>query len=95
MKTNQEIIKEYGKSDTDTGSAEVQVALLSKRIDHLTDHLKTHKKDEVRARSKKKCCLRRLAWSPPPTGHIRRPPCPSERESSTSCDKVENEAVAR
>tara|TARA_B100000886_G_scaffold178779_1_gene122539 strand:- start:1025 stop:1282 length:258 start_codon:yes stop_codon:yes gene_type:complete len=45
MKTNQEIIKEYGKSDTDTGSAEVQVALLSNRIDHLTDHLKTHKKD--------------------------------------------------
>tara|TARA_X000001036_G_scaffold220431_1_gene206331 strand:+ start:868 stop:1125 length:258 start_codon:yes stop_codon:yes gene_type:complete len=45
MKTNQEIIKEYGKSDTDTGSTEVQVALLSNRIDHLTDHLKTHKKD--------------------------------------------------
>lgn len=45
MKTNQEIIKEYGKSDTDTGSAEVQVALLSNRIDHLTDHLKIHKKD--------------------------------------------------
>ncbi len=45
MKTNQEIISEYGKSDTDTGSTEVQVALLSNRIDHLTDHLKTHKKD--------------------------------------------------
>ena len=45
MKTNQEIIKEYGKSDSDTGSTEVQVALLSNRIDHLTDHLKTHKKD--------------------------------------------------
>ena len=45
MKTKQEIIKEYGKSDTDTGSAEVQVALLSNRIDHLTDNLKTHKKD--------------------------------------------------
>ena len=45
MKTNQDIIKEYGKSDIDTGSAEVQVALLSNRIDHLTDHLKTHKKD--------------------------------------------------
>ena len=45
MKTKQEIIKEYGKSDTDTGSTEVQVALLSNRIDHLTDHLKTHKKD--------------------------------------------------
>ena len=45
MKTNREIIKEYGKSDTDTGSTEVQVALLSNRIDHLTDHLKTHRKD--------------------------------------------------
>ena len=45
MRTNQEIIKEYGKSDTDTGSTEVQVALLSNRIDHLTDHLKTHRKD--------------------------------------------------
>ena len=45
MKTNQDIIKEYGKSDTDTGSTEVQVALLSNRIDHLTDHLKTHRKD--------------------------------------------------
>ena len=45
MKTKQEIINEYGKSDTDTGSAEVQVALLSNRIDHLTDHLKSHKKD--------------------------------------------------
>ena len=45
MKTKQEIINEYGKSDTDTGSAEVQVALLSSRIDHLTDHLKAHKKD--------------------------------------------------
>ena len=45
MKSNQEIIKEYGKSETDTGSAEVQVALLSNRIEHLTEHLKTHKKD--------------------------------------------------
>ncbi len=45
MKTKQDIIKEYGKSETDTGSTEVQVALLSSRIDHLTKHLKTHKKD--------------------------------------------------
>ena len=44
MKSNQEIIKEYGKSESDTGSAEVQVALLSNRIEHLTEHLKTHKK---------------------------------------------------
>ena len=45
MNTKQDIIKEYGKSDTDTGSTEVQVALMSERIDHLTDHLKDHKKD--------------------------------------------------
>ena len=45
MKTKQEIINEYGKSDSDPGSAEVQFALLSNRIDHLTEHLKTHKKD--------------------------------------------------
>ena len=36
MISNQEIIKEYGKSESDTGSAEVQVALLSNRIEHLT-----------------------------------------------------------
>ena len=45
MKSNQEIIKEHGKSESDTGSAEVQVALLSNRIEHLTEHLKKHKKD--------------------------------------------------
>lgn len=45
MTTKQDIIKEYGKSEADTGSTEVQVALLSSRIDHLTEHLKTHKKD--------------------------------------------------
>ena len=40
-----EIIKEYQTKDGDTGSAEVQVALLTERIRHLTDHFKTHKKD--------------------------------------------------
>ena len=45
MKTKGELIKEYGKSDNDTGSTEVQVALLTKRIDDLTGHLKEHKKD--------------------------------------------------
>lgn len=39
------LIKEYGKSDKDSGSAEVQVAILSERIRNLTEHLKTHKKD--------------------------------------------------
>lgn len=45
MKTKEELIKEYGKSDNDTGSTEVQVALLTKRIEDLTGHLKEHKKD--------------------------------------------------
>jgi small subunit ribosomal protein S15 len=40
-----EIIAEYRRSDRDTGSAEVQIAVLSKRIADLTEHLKTHKKD--------------------------------------------------
>ena len=40
-----QIITEYGTADGDTGSAEVQVALLSRRISDLTEHLKTHKHD--------------------------------------------------
>ena len=38
-------IGEYRLHDTDTGSPEVQIALLSGRINHLTEHLKTHSKD--------------------------------------------------
>jgi len=41
----QAIIKEYQKDPSDTGSADVQVALLTARIRHLTEHFKTHKKD--------------------------------------------------
>ena len=41
----QSIIAEYRTHETDTGSPEVQVALLTARINHLTDHLKTHQKD--------------------------------------------------
>lgn len=41
----QEIFQGYGKSNTDTGSPESQVALFSYRISHLTEHLKQHKKD--------------------------------------------------
>ena len=40
------IIEEYHRHDKDTGSPEVQVAILSRRISHLTDHLRTHKHDE-------------------------------------------------
>ena len=41
----EDIFKEFGKSKKDTGSAESQVALFSKRIDHLSNHLKTNAKD--------------------------------------------------
>ena len=39
-----EIFKEHGKSETDTGSAEGQIALFTKRINHLTEHLKNNSK---------------------------------------------------
>ena len=41
----QEIIKKYERHEGDTGSPEVQIALLTKRINHLNEHLKVHKKD--------------------------------------------------
>jgi small subunit ribosomal protein S15 len=41
----QEVIKTHRKHDTDTGSPEVQVAILTERVRHLTEHLKTNKKD--------------------------------------------------
>ena len=39
------LIKKYARGDNDTGSPEVQVAILTTRINNLTEHLKTHKKD--------------------------------------------------
>jgi len=41
----QELIGRFGRSDGDTGSTEVQVALLTERINELTEHLRTHSKD--------------------------------------------------
>ncbi|MCX7743501.1 MAG: 30S ribosomal protein S15 [Flavobacteriales bacterium] len=43
--TKKEIFKKYGKSETDTGSAEGQIALFTTRINHLTEHLKNNPKD--------------------------------------------------
>ena len=45
LPTKQETIEAHQRTDHDTGSPEVQVALLTERINHLTDHLKVHKKD--------------------------------------------------
>lgn len=41
----QEIMQKYARTANDTGSPEVQIALLTERINHLTEHLRTHKKD--------------------------------------------------
>ncbi|GIH91886.1 30S ribosomal protein S15 [Planobispora siamensis] len=43
--TKKQIISEYAKSEADTGSPEVQIALLSKRISELTEHMKRNKHD--------------------------------------------------
>jgi len=45
MKSKEDIIKEFGRTEKDTGSPEVQIALLTERINHLNEHLKIHKKD--------------------------------------------------
>ena len=46
LKNKKDIVKKYGKNEQDTGSTEVQIALLTERINHLTEHLKTNKQDD-------------------------------------------------
>ncbi len=46
----QELISEHGNSDSDTGTTEVQIAIFTQRINDLTGHLKTHKKDHASRR---------------------------------------------
>ena len=50
MRAKNEIIDEYRTHEGDTGSPEVQVALLTERIRHLTEHLKMHRKDHASRR---------------------------------------------
>ena len=45
LERKQELVKEYARKEGDTGSPEVQIAILSERIRNLTEHLATHKKD--------------------------------------------------
>jgi small subunit ribosomal protein S15 len=45
QEAKRDIVTRFGKSDADTGSTEVQVALLTARINHLTQHLREHRKD--------------------------------------------------
>ncbi|PID90480.1 MAG: 30S ribosomal protein S15 [Bacteroidetes bacterium] len=55
----QEIFGQYGKSKQDSGSPESQIALFTARINHLTEHLRTHKKDYATQRSLLKMVGRR------------------------------------
>jgi small subunit ribosomal protein S15 len=55
----QEIVQKHGSSQTDTGSTEVQVALLTQRINQLTEHLRTHPKDHYSRRGLLKLVGRR------------------------------------
>ena len=45
LKNKQEIVKEFGKNEKDTGSSAVQVAMMTQKISELTEHLKANKKD--------------------------------------------------
>ena len=45
VEEKQEVVQQFGKTDSDTGSPEVQIALLTRRINHLTEHLREHKHD--------------------------------------------------
>jgi len=55
----QEIISKHGRSDADTGSAQVQIALLTTRISELTEHLRSHPKDHYSRRGLLKLVGRR------------------------------------
>jgi len=46
-RTKQSVIADHAKHETDTGSPEVQIALMTTRINYLTEHLKTHRKDHA------------------------------------------------
>jgi len=61
MERKQEIINKYRLHSSDTGSPEVQVALLTERINHLTEHLREHKRDHASRRGLLKMVGRRGA----------------------------------
>ena len=55
----QELISKHGQNDADTGSTEVQIAMLTRRINELTEHLRTHPKDHYSRRGLLKLVGRR------------------------------------
>ncbi|MGD2174501.1 MAG: 30S ribosomal protein S15 [Candidatus Brocadiaceae bacterium] len=57
----EEVIEQYRTHEADTGSPEVQIALLTERINHLTDHLRAHRKDHHSRRGLMKMVGKRTA----------------------------------
>jgi small subunit ribosomal protein S15 len=55
----QDLIGKHGRNETDTGSPEVQIAMLTERINQLTEHLRTHKHDHYSRRGLLKLVGRR------------------------------------
>ncbi|HZS23495.1 MAG TPA: 30S ribosomal protein S15 [Gaiellaceae bacterium] len=55
----QDLIRKHGRSETDTGSPEVQIAMLTRRINELTEHLRTHRHDHYSRRGLLKLVGRR------------------------------------
>src|SRR5882757_6465331 len=68
-----EVIKTHARGEADTGSAEVQVAIMTERITNLTEHFKTHKKDNHSRRGLLKMVSARRSL-PPPRCRAARPP---------------------
>lgn len=72
MDVKKQIVQEFRVHEDDTGSAEVQIALLTNRINHLSEHLKTHKKDHASRRGllkmvgRRNSLLKYLSKSAPP-----------------------------
>ena len=48
LENKKEIVKKFGANEKDTGSAEVQIAMLSKKITDLTEHMKLNKKESIK-----------------------------------------------
>ena len=59
QEATQEVISKHGQNDADTGSTEVQIAMLTRRINELTEHLRTHPKDHYSRRGLLKLVGRR------------------------------------
>ena len=59
-----ELVKSYRKHETDTGSPEVQVAILANRITYLTEHFKQHKKDPRLRKTKGKSAMAKVRMNP-------------------------------